>query len=257
MPVRTGLPARRHRRLAGVALALAGVVAALVGGQAAAAPLGHRGSVVVSGEFDPHWSAVTITPALTRSTGLGPNVNWMEPEDGARGSAHRQEIWSLLMVTQRLHRWNGDHHQANLWAGTGVGVLTVLPGNGGRTGHGVHHGHGAAARDGSGQVDNRAAWSPWTQADWETQRLYLAASARWFQAADVGRWMTAARAGVALTPAHYDRWQPWLMLEARTMEDLQPGVEVTPMLRLLHRRLFAEAGVSTRGSVRVNLSYTF
>jgi hypothetical protein len=29
------------------------------------------------------------------------------------------------------------------------------------------------------------------------------------------------------------------------------------MLRLLHRRLLAEAGVSTRGTVRVNLTYTF
>jgi hypothetical protein len=93
--------------------------------------------------------------------------------------------------------------------------------------------------------------------DWETRRLYLGASARWFQAADVSRLMTSARAGVALTSADYDRWQPWLMVEARTMEGLQEGVEITPLLRLLHRRLLAEAGVSTTGTVRLNLTYTF
>jgi hypothetical protein len=132
-------------------IAAAGLVALLLPAAAASAlPLGHRGSVLVSGELNPHWSAVTIMPAVTRSTGVGPNVNWMEPDAGGKGS-HRQELWSLLMLTQRL---------------------------------------------------------------------YLAASARWFQAPDVGRLMTSARAGVALTPADYDRWQPWLMLEANTMEDL-------------------------------------
>ena len=69
--------------------------------------------------------------------------------------------------------------------------------------------------------------------------------------------MTSARAGVALTGADYHRLQPWLMLEARTMEGLQQGVEITPLLRVLHRRLLAEAGISTTGSVRVTVSYTF
>ena len=62
---------------------------------------------------------------------------------------------------------------------------------------------------------------------------------------------------MALTSADYNRWQPWLMLEARTMEGLQQGVEITPLLRVLHRRVLAEAGVSTSGSVRLNLTYTY
>ena len=33
--------------------------------------------------------------------------------------------------------------------------------------------------------------------------------------------MTSARAGVALTAADYNRWQPWLMVEARTMEGME------------------------------------
>lgn len=222
-------------------------------GASLAAPLGHRGSVVLSGELDPHWSAITVMPALSRTTGVGPSLNWMEPDVGSGG--HRRELWSLLMLTQRLHRWNGDHYQANVWAGSGVGVLTVLPDSGPSAGHGSHHGHGR--RRTADTAVTRAAWSPWGQLDWETQRLYLGVSARWFQAPQVGRLMTTARVGAALAPAAYDRWQPWLMLEARTMEDLQPGVDITPMVRLLHRRLLAEAGVSIRGAVRLNLSYTF
>jgi hypothetical protein len=47
------------------------------------------------------------------------------------------------------------------------------------------------------------------------------------------------------------------MLEARTMEGLEQGVEITPLLRVLHRRVLAEAGVSTSGAVRLNLTYTY
>ena len=85
----------------------------------------------------------------------------------------------------------------------------------------------------------------------------LGASARWFQAADIGRLMTSARAGVALSTADYNRWQPWLMVEARTMEGMEQGVEITPLLRVIHRRILAEAGVSTGGAARFNLTYTF
>lgn len=209
---------------------------------AAAAPLAYKGSVVVSGEFDPAWSFLTVTPAISRSTGVGPALHRLQPDTGHGGDDDRdssgQELWSLVSVTQRLHRWNGANYQANVWAGAGAGLVTVFPADG-------------------GSRANRAAWSPWVQGDWETRRLYLGASARLFQAGDIDRLMTSARAGVALTTADYNRWQPWLMVEARTMEGLKEGVEITPLLRVLHRRLLAEAGVSTAGSVRLNLSYTF
>jgi len=209
---------------------------------ASAAPLAHKGSIVVSGEVEPAWSSFTVTPAITRSTGVGPALHWMMPETDnsatGDGDSGGQERWSLLMVTQRLHRWNGAQYQANLWAGVGAGLLTIVPGDGNSRG-------------------NRAAWAPWAQADFETRRFYIGASTRLFQAADIGRLITSARAGLALTSADYNRWQPWLMLEARTMEGLQQGVEITPLLRVLHRRVLAEAGVSTSGSVRLNLTYTY
>jgi hypothetical protein len=220
---------------------LAGVGASWIA-PAAAAPLAHKGSIVVSGEYDPAWSSFTATPAITRSTGVGPALHWMQPESGSGGTGNGdsagQELWSLVSITQRLHRWNGAQYQANAWAGVGAGLLTIFP------------------DDGSSRA-NRAAWSPWGQLDFETRRLYVGGSARWFQAADIGRLMTSARAGVALTPASYDHWQPWLMVEARTMEGLVQGVEITPLLRVIHRRVLAEAGVSTTGSVRLNLTYTY
>jgi hypothetical protein len=205
-----------------------------------AAPLAHKGSIIVSGEFDPQWSFLTITPTLTRTSGVGPALHWLEPEtgSGSDGGDASQELWSLVALTQRLHRWNGEHYQANLWAGAGAGVLTLLPGEGDPS-------------------ENRFGWSPWAQADWETRSLYLGATARWFQAAEIARLMTSARAGVALTAADYNRWQPWLMVEARTMEGMEEKVEITPLLRVIHRRILAEAGVSTGGAARFNLTYTF
>ena len=237
---KTGLPPLRF-------LLLQAAVAALLPGffpAARAAPLGHKGSVIVAGEFDPRWSSLTVTQSLARATGVGPSLNWMVPQAGADGegvdASSTQELWTLLMLTQRLRRWNGDRFQANLWAGAGAGLVTLS---------------GEGASDGA--RGSRAAWSPWMQLDWETQRLYLAGSARWFQAEGIGRLMTSARAGVALAPADYNSWQPWLMVEARTMEGLEEGVEITPLIRVLHRRWLAEAGVTTGGDVRLNLSYTF
>jgi hypothetical protein len=100
---------------------------------------------VVSGEVEPSWSSFTVTPAITRSTGVGPALHWMKPEtdNSVNGGSDSggQEQWSLLMVTQRLHRWNGAQYQANLWAGVGAGLLTIVPGDG-------------------NSRDNRAAWSP-------------------------------------------------------------------------------------------------
>ena len=70
---------------------------------------------------------------------------WISPEeDSSRdglGDASNQELWNLVMVTHRLKRWNGAQYQANLWAGVGGGLLTVIPNNG-------------------ASLHNRAAWSP-------------------------------------------------------------------------------------------------
>jgi hypothetical protein len=51
-----------------------------------AAPLGHKGSTIISGEFDPHWSFFTVTPALTRTSGVGPALHWLVPQASHQGS---------------------------------------------------------------------------------------------------------------------------------------------------------------------------
>jgi hypothetical protein len=55
-----------------------------------AAPLAHKGSVIISGEYDPHWSFFTITPTLTRTTGVGPALHWLVPQTHHQGGKKEQ-----------------------------------------------------------------------------------------------------------------------------------------------------------------------
>jgi hypothetical protein len=55
----------------------------------------------------------------------------------------------------------------------------------------------------------------------------------------------------------YDEVQPWLIVEARRMRGLSDGTEITPMLRLIHKRYFVEFGVNNMRQGRFNFMYIF
>jgi hypothetical protein len=99
--------------------------------------------------------------------------------------------------------------------------------------------------------------TPGLQVDYETTRVYLSATARLYRAEGLKHDYGSARAGFSLYEVDYDQVQPWFILEARRMKGLSDETEITPMLRLIHKRYFIELGVNTMSQARANFMYIF
>jgi hypothetical protein len=99
--------------------------------------------------------------------------------------------------------------------------------------------------------------APGLSADWETTRLYVSGTARLYRAEGINHDYAAVRAGFSFYEADYDQTQPWLVVEARRMRGLSDETEITPMLRLIHKRFFVELGVNQMKQGRFNFMYIF
>lgn len=199
----------------------------LLAGAARAAPMGFAGSAMTMADYDESWRMLSANYALTRSDAIGASVSELRPQGGPR------ETLTQLEYVRLLKRWNLSDAQANVWLFGGIGALD------------------------RGDAGSQMAWSPGVQADYETTRLYAAGTARLYRAGSVDRDQYSVRGGFSFYEANYDEPQPWLIVEARRMVGLYDGWEVTPMLRVIHKRFFVEGGVSDRGNVRANLMITF
>jgi hypothetical protein len=194
---------------------------------ALAAPMGFQGSTMAMGDFGPNWREVYVNYALTPRDAIGLSATWMRSDD--RGVVRELDE---LAYTRLLKRWNSAHAQANVWFIGGIGALH---------------------RDGR----TRAMASPGVQVDYETTRIYLAGTHRLYRAQGVNHDFTSVRAGFSFYEAQYEATQPWLILEARRMHDLSERTDITPMLRLINKNFFIEAGVNNMRQARFNFMYIF
>jgi hypothetical protein len=194
-----------------------------------AGPMGFKDSTMAMGDFSPNWREGWVNYAFTARDALGAGALWMRSDDKLRTRTFTEATYTRL-----VKRWNGEHSQANVWFVVGAGAVT--------------------GNDFSG---TRAMLAPGLSADYETTRVYVSASARLYRAQGLNHDFASARTGFSLYEVNYDEIQPWLVLEARRMHDLSDKTEITPMLRLVHNRYFAELGVSNAKQARFNLMYIF
>jgi hypothetical protein len=104
---------------------------------------------------------------------------------------------------------------------------------------------------------SRTFYTPGIQFDYETTRVYVAATERLYRAEHINNDYSALRAGFSFYEVNYDETQPWLIIEARRMHALSEDTEITPMLRLIHNRYFIEMGFSNNKKARFNFMYIF
>jgi hypothetical protein len=213
--------------------AAAGLAAAALTGAASAGPMGFRDSQMAMGDFGPNWREAWVNHAYSARDAVGAGAVWMRADDATALPRLKREFTELT-YTRRVARWNAEHSQANIWF---VGGLGVVRGN-----------------DFSG---SRTMFAPGMQVDYETTRIYLAAFGRLYRAKDLNHDFAALRAGFSFYEAEYDETQPWLVVEARRMRGLSAQTEITPMLRLIHKRFFIEAGVNQDRQGRFNFMYIF
>lgn len=137
--------------------------------------------------------------------------------------------------TGLIKRWNLPAAQANLWFMGGVGEA-----------------HGS---------DSGIVYSPSLQFDAESTRWYGLAKVRFIRGNGINFDTAAVQGGFSFYEAGFDDTQPWLVLEAKTIRNLNPNVQVTPALRLINKNYFLEIGVTNPfqadATPRVNLMLTF
>ena len=197
-----------------------------------AAPMGFEGSVMAMGDFNQNWREAGFNYAITSRDALG--LTHLE----FRSDNHKdkREV-DTLNYTRLLSRCNSTDSQSNIWLFMGIGEIRGSIGN--------------------QSIDSKFIASPGFQFDYETRRIYFAATHKLYQASNLNHDTTSIRAGFSFYEADYDQTQPWFILETKYTNQISDKIEVIPMLRLINKNIFVEVGVNNSGQPRLNLMYTF
>lgn len=208
---------------------LAATALLAIGSGARAGPMGFDGSQMAMGDFGPNWREAWVNHAFTARDAVGAGGLYMRSDD-----EQTTRTIAELTYTRLMARWNLPHAQANVWFVGGVG--------------------GIRGSDFSG---SRTLWAPGVQFDYETTRVYVAAFGRLYRAEGINHDYAAVRAGFSFYEVAYEETQPWFVVEARRMRGLSEQIEVTPMLRLINKGYFVEAGLNLEKQARFNFMYIF
>lgn len=202
---------------------------------ATAGPMGFKDAYMFMGDFNQNWREAFINYAVTPRDALGMSATYMRSDDKSRTRTLEEVTYTKL-----FHRWNMPHAQANLWLIGGIGAL-----------------QGENKRMSSNDDFNNLMITPGVQFDYETTRVYFQAAHRLYRASGINHDYSSLRAGFSFYETDYDQTQPWFILEARNMNGLSDKIEMTPMLRLINKSFFVEAGVNNAAEPRFNLMYQF
>lgn len=202
---------------------------------AVAGPMGFSESFMAMGDFNNNWRETFINYAITPRDAFGVSATYMRADDKSKSRTLEEVTYTRL-----LKRWNAPHAQANLWFQGGIGAL-----------------QGEDKLVGENRDFDKVMITPGVQFDYETTRIYFQASHRLYRASAINHDYTSVRAGFSFYESDYESTQPWLIVEARNMNGLSEKVEVTPMLRLINKSFFVEAGVNNAHEPRFNFMYIF
>ena len=211
------------------------LLAMLLSQPATAGPMGFDESFMAMGDFNNNWRESFINYAITPRDALGVSATYMRADDKSKSRSLEEVTYTRL-----LKRWNAPHAQANLWFQGGIGAL-----------------QGEDKLVGENRDFDKVMITPGVQFDYETTRIYFQAAHRLYRATDINHDYTSLRAGFSFYESDYDKTQPWLILEARNMNGLSEKIEITPMLRLINKNFFVEAGVNNSREPRFNFMYIF
>ena len=210
-------------------------LAMLLSQPATAGPMGFDESIMAMGDFNNNWRESFVNYAITPRDAFGVSATYMRADDKAKSRTLEEVTYTRL-----LKRWNAPHAQANLWFQGGIGAL-----------------QGEDERVGKDDKFSKFVYTPGVQFDYETTRIYFLAAHRLYRASGINHDYTSVRVGFSFYETDYESTQPWLILEARNMNGLSEKIEVTPMLRLINKSFFVEAGVNNFHEPRFNFMYIF
>ena len=196
---------------------------------AISAPMGFKNSWMIMGDFSKTYQELAFNYATTANDAFGFSASAMNTDNYVSRQQNAEAVY-----TRKLARWNMPEAQANIWFIAGLGATT-----------------------GNTFTGTKAMASPGIQVDYETTRFYSMASARVYAAEGATSNITSARLGASFYEVDYDEPQPWIVVEARRMTFVSKQYEFTPMLRVIHKRYFVEAGANLSGQLRFNFMYNY
>jgi hypothetical protein len=194
-----------------------------------ARPVTYPGGSMSMTEVDGSFVMTQVDHTLNRSLAVGAYA--LTENKGDRRSAG-------VVANVLLMRKNTEESQANIYLMGGAGPSWVR-----QTG-------------GLGR-ETKASGFAGVEADWETRRFFVGATAKVSivgNDTEVG-WRT--RVGVAPYVANSGALHTWLMLQAGRSAIVGRKTEITPLVRLFKGPVLAEAGVSQRGRAFATLWFYF
>jgi hypothetical protein len=159
---------------------------------------------------------------------------------GYDGEYWREKEWQFhgIAINNLLNRWNNKDSQANLY------LLSA----------------GGVAYSNYGKFDGKTEIAGFTgvAVDWEDRRFFTSYANRLTYAGDIGKeFREKARIGVAPYIGEYGDLHSWLMLQFDHAPSDRHNFTVTPLVRLFKGTTLAEAGVSNRGTILINIMHIF
>jgi hypothetical protein len=193
-------------------------------GTARARPVSFLNSTMVMFNGQSMTSGLTIARTISRRFAFGLTYQWLD-RGKDRLNLLAQEV-SVLAFRHNALDW-----QANGFATVGLGGLK------------------------STEEEVRELAMVSFEADAESRRWYLAASARYIVSrARFEDLQTTLRAGWAPVLGEFDRLNPWVVLQYQYMRQFRNRHILTPMVRLLYQNVAVELGMSLRGEASINFS---
>lgn len=197
----------------------------------AAALMGFADSTMFMGEWSADYQEIMANYSPSFGHAIGIESMHMRDKDGMRSGI------AAINYTGIFKRWNLPQGQANLWFTGGIG-------------------------ESYGSDRQGFAYTPGLQFDYETTRVYFLARARMMRAPGMNFDTAAVQGGFSFYETSYEHTQPWLVVEARTMRNMDPAMQVTPALRLINKDYFLELGLTNPWDEgvrmpRINFMLTF
>lgn len=209
--------------------ALAVLVLSLFATAGQARPVTYPGGSMSMTEVDGSFVFTQVDHTLNRHLALGAYA--LTENDGERRSAG-------VVANVLLLRRNTEDSQANVYLMGGIGPSWVR-------------------RAGLAGRDTQASGFAGAEADWETRRYFVGASAKLSIVGNNTQAGWRTRVGIAPYVANSGSLHTWLMLQVGRSAIAGRETEVTPLVRMFKGPVLVEAGVSHRGRAFGTLWFYF
>lgn len=189
-------------------------------------------------------------PSARWSFGIG----HLELDDTGPNHEHAVNFGRLNLLVKR---WNMESAQANIfvWGGIGRSSVTITPS---ATEEPDEHDHGPPPEPGKPHTFEETAWNSGAQVDYETRRIYLAASSDAHYSNTFLHRTDKLQFGIAPYEHEVGGLATWVVISANHYAgDIDDNTQIALLLRFFGKHTWMEFGATTDGKPQARVMLTF